>query len=412
MIQKHGINRSSTKQNRDIEAEILGVLDDGQVMSKNRIAREVVARKADVLRAVDRLEYEGLLVERVGGWRLRGARPGPRSRTPRAQLDERTPAHKHHLRTPAVVLDRLRAFGDIGLDPCAAPRNHVPAHLEWRGPAYPEEDGLARRWTGYGFVYCFPPPHDIARWARKIAREARAGVELLALLPSRTDTRWQHDYILPNSAATCYWRGRLRAVGERSRHVGPRALHYFGSRVPVFRSAFADAGSIVLGSDVARSHTWRIVLPRPTPSGSWVQQQGRNSKLVTQCRKRFAQELKLASLVARCPPANEWRKVVITRFGIRAMARPSLRSGGELLETLLVDRGAALGSTRLPTRMAPGRRRAQPAHRSGDTPRRLTRPAHSPRRPKSDYYLRGRGQGRAIRTGFCDLRCDGETQAS
>ena len=244
-----------------------------------------------------------------------------------------------HLRTPDVVLERVRGLGEIGLDPCGAPGSSVWARLEWHGAEYELEDGLVRDWGGHGLVYCFPPPRDAARWAEKISREAAAGVEIVGLLASRTNEGWLHDHVFATAAAVCYWRGPLCCVGEKRRRPEARLVAYWGPRVVEFRDAFASAGVIVLGRNVHRPPSWLLSVPRPSPVGAGVEEHGQESKAVKGIVFRFAEELSFANATVGCPQARGPRRVTITRYGILQIAQESLERGGALVEGILLDLG-------------------------------------------------------------------------
>jgi phage N-6-adenine-methyltransferase len=147
-------------------------------------------------------------------------------------------------RTPTSVLDRVRAIGEIDLDPCAAAdERHWFAnynfHLEHGF------DGLSELWTDCGLVFVNPPyGRALPKWVDKCRWEASNRTEIVLLVPARTDTRW-----FPWSAAcVCFWRGRIKfeAEGESNPAPFPSALIYWGPRVDAFRYAFQDAGQIVL----------------------------------------------------------------------------------------------------------------------------------------------------------------------
>ena len=94
-----------------------------------------------------------------------------------------------HWATPTDTYNALNAEFEFTLDPC--PLGAV--------------DGLTRSWEGHR-VYCNPPyGRRVSEWLEK-AREADLAVYLL---PSRTDTRWWHDYAM-NADEIRFLRGRLR----------------------------------------------------------------------------------------------------------------------------------------------------------------------------------------------------------
>jgi hypothetical protein len=87
-----------------------------------------------------------------------------------------------------------------------------------------ESDGLAGFWTGQR-VFCNPPyGPGIGRWLAK-AREAECAVYLL---PSRTETRWWHDYALKADEIR-FIRGRLKFKGATNPAPFPSCLLIYQS---------------------------------------------------------------------------------------------------------------------------------------------------------------------------------------
>lgn len=124
--------------------------------------------------------------------------------------------------TPRAVYEALDAEFHFTLDPC--PMDDAERIMEY--------DGLARSWAGHR-VFCNPPyGNGIGDWLAK-AREADVAV---FLIPSRTDTRWWHDYVLPipplvrGADEIRFLKGRLR-FGD-AKNSAP-----FPSVVVVFRRA-------------------------------------------------------------------------------------------------------------------------------------------------------------------------------
>jgi hypothetical protein len=94
-------------------------------------------------------------------------------------------------------------------------------------------------------VYVNPPYGSaLADWAPKIAAEANSGLEIVALVPSRTDTDWFHT-LWESARTTLLWKGRLKFLGAKSAAPFPSALFYFGKREEVFIKAFADKGIFI-----------------------------------------------------------------------------------------------------------------------------------------------------------------------
>lgn len=144
--------------------------------------------------------------------------------------------------TPIEVLNRIRQFDVIGLDPCSNEDSIVDALIEW---SLPGQDGLACNWLFCGLVYVNPPyGHQIMEWVRKMVNEASCGAEIIALVPARTDAAWWQNFAT-QARAICFWRGRLRFLGADSSAPFPSAVLYWGDRVARFKEVFQSAGWVV-----------------------------------------------------------------------------------------------------------------------------------------------------------------------
>jgi len=83
-------------------------------------------------------------------------------------------------KTPKALYQALDAEFSFDCDPC---------------PPKPIADGLAVEWGGVSYVN---PPYGrvIGKWVAKAYAEAMKGKTVVLLIPSRTDTRWWHDYCM------------------------------------------------------------------------------------------------------------------------------------------------------------------------------------------------------------------------
>lgn len=107
--------------------------------------------------------------------------------------------------TPDDLFNKLDEVFYFTLDPCATDENH-------KCDKYftVKENGLLQDWSGE-IVYINPPyGREIINWVKKAFIEHKKGVSIVMLLPSRTDTTWQHDYIFAEAKAICFIRGRLK----------------------------------------------------------------------------------------------------------------------------------------------------------------------------------------------------------
>ena len=117
--------------------------------------------------------------------------------------------------TPQGFFDELDKEFHFTLDVCALPENA-------KCPRFytPEQDGLKQPWEGV--CWCNPPyGRGVGEWIRRAAQAAGEGAVVVMLLPSRTDTRWFHEYLYGNPLVELrFIKGRLR-FGGRSAIVAP-----------------------------------------------------------------------------------------------------------------------------------------------------------------------------------------------
>lgn len=92
--------------------------------------------------------------------------------------------------TPQLFFNRWNEVYRFELDVCALPSNAKCTRY-----FTPEDDGLTQRWTG---VCWMNPPYgrEIGHWVKKAYGSAQDGATVVCLLPSRTDTRWWHSYVV------------------------------------------------------------------------------------------------------------------------------------------------------------------------------------------------------------------------
>lgn len=126
--------------------------------------------------------------------------------------------------TPQELFDALNDEFDFNLDPCATKENHKCEKFFTK-----ENDGISQNWGGYR-VFCNPPYSEIGTWVAKAYYEGRKDNTVVVLLiPSRTDTKYFHNYILHRSEIR-FVKGRLK-FGD-SKNSAP-----FPSMLVIFRGA-------------------------------------------------------------------------------------------------------------------------------------------------------------------------------
>lgn len=95
------------------------------------------------------------------------------------------------------------------------------------------ENGLLREWKSPCFVN--PPYSDILPWMEKAMLEASQGKVVVLLVPSRTCTRWWHDFAMRASEIR-FIRGRLKFGGSKAGAPFPSAIVIFRGGVPLPRT--------------------------------------------------------------------------------------------------------------------------------------------------------------------------------
>jgi len=119
--------------------------------------------------------------------------------------------------TPQDFFDRYNKIWKFDLDVCALPENAKCAKY-----FTPEQDGLKQEWKG---VCWMNPPYgrEIGKWMKKAHESVLTDQAIvIALVPSRTDTAWWHDYV--GFSRVEFIRGRLKFGGHRNSAPFPSAV--------------------------------------------------------------------------------------------------------------------------------------------------------------------------------------------
>ena len=135
----------------------------------------------------------------------------------------------HTWATPPEVFDPLDEEFNFTLDPCASEHNHkCDKYYTF------EDNGLLKSWANE-VVFCNPPyGRVIGEWVQKCYNESLNGATCVMLIPSRTDTKWWHDYVMKGEVR--FIKGRIRFVGARNSAPFPSAIVVFkGLRHPCFQ---------------------------------------------------------------------------------------------------------------------------------------------------------------------------------
>lgn len=111
--------------------------------------------------------------------------------------------------TPAETFSALNSEFNFADDPC---------------PLGGGVNGLMREWKSPCFVN--PPYSEIGPWMEKAMIESKAGKTVVLLVPSRTDTRWWHDYAM-KAREIRFIRGRLKFCGAKTGAPFPSCVIVF-----------------------------------------------------------------------------------------------------------------------------------------------------------------------------------------
>ena len=124
-----------------------------------------------------------------------------------------------HWSTPKHVYQYLNDQYKFDFDPCPLMENNF--------------DGLSVEWGNRNFIN---PPYgrDIGKWIKKAYEENLNGKLCVLLIPSRTDARWWHDYIM-KAHEIIFVKGRLKFGDAKNSAPFPSVIvvyegRYHGSR--------------------------------------------------------------------------------------------------------------------------------------------------------------------------------------
>ena len=122
--------------------------------------------------------------------------------------------------TPQELYDELNKGYGFTLDPCATEKSAKCDKYYTK-----EDDGLSKDWSGE-IVFMNPPyGREISKWVKK-ASETRSAV-VVCLIPSRTDTKYWHNYIFSKAHKIMFIKGRLKFSGHKNSAPFPSAIVVF-----------------------------------------------------------------------------------------------------------------------------------------------------------------------------------------
>jgi len=124
--------------------------------------------------------------------------------------------------TPEAFFNKYNDLYKFTLDVCAEPHNTKVDNFYTK-----EVDGLSQDWAANNVSAWMNPPYgrEIGDWMKKAYEESLKGCTVVCLVPSRTDTRWWHDWAIKGDVE--FIKGRLKFNGHKHNAPFPSAIVVF-----------------------------------------------------------------------------------------------------------------------------------------------------------------------------------------
>ena len=124
--------------------------------------------------------------------------------------------------TPPDLFNKLNLKYNFTLDPCCTKESALCDKYYTI-----EDDGLQKDWSGE-IVFMNPPyGREIGKWIEKAYKESLKGAVVICLIPSRTDTKYWHNFIFPYASDIKFIKGRLKFGDGKNPAPFPSALVEF-----------------------------------------------------------------------------------------------------------------------------------------------------------------------------------------
>jgi site-specific DNA-methyltransferase (adenine-specific) len=144
--------------------------------------------------------------------------------------------------TPAYVFTPLNLEFKFQVDVCATSEN-AKCKIYFDKSA----DGLKGEWSPFRCWMNPPYGRDISKWVKKAFNESQRGALVVCLIPSRTDTKWWHDWVMRASEIR-FVSGRISFGSSKNSAPFPSciAIYYpelenpYRLSVPIIRSVSFD----------------------------------------------------------------------------------------------------------------------------------------------------------------------------
>lgn len=120
---------------------------------------------------------------------------------------------KQDWKTPKKIYEELNKEFHFDFDPCPS-----DIKVNWNN------NGLSIDWGNSNFVN--PPYKEINKWISKAYKEWKKGKTIVLLIPSRTDTKWWHEFIM-QATEIRFIKGRLKFEGAKNSAPFPSCVVIF-----------------------------------------------------------------------------------------------------------------------------------------------------------------------------------------
>lgn len=144
-----------------------------------------------------------------------------------------------HLQTPDYILERVRALGQIALDPCGNQQSRMRVLADAEFTLDDGRNGLVEQWGShclFGLAFVNPPygHGHLGPWTTKITSEAVNGCEVVSLLPLDPTTKWWKR-MTSTAQARVMIDHRVQFIGGSHKSGSIKsALFYHGTRPHLF----------------------------------------------------------------------------------------------------------------------------------------------------------------------------------
>ena len=126
--------------------------------------------------------------------------------------------------TPQWLFDKLDKEFNFTIDVCA-----LPETAKCKNYYTPQIDGLKQDWEDN--ICWMNPPYgrEVGVWIEKAYKESLKGAIVVCLIPSRTDTKYWHDYCMKANEIR-FIKGRLKFGDSKNSAPFPSAIVIFNGK--------------------------------------------------------------------------------------------------------------------------------------------------------------------------------------